>query len=206
MRACLGLLVFMGLSGPGVAQQMCAPEAVGNVPPCMVGTWTGENDMAERFDQMMGRLGADVMASARPESGKYLFIRIGSDGSFITSPLQAAADVAILSDTAFIGDFEANLAAAGGTGLFFAEGSEALTFCTRSGGWGIMSIEGDEGASAAPVRATGSGFVPAMRYACGGGTLQMFIDLPPPMGTVTYDLTRIPEAEIPPEFEAIFAE
>jgi hypothetical protein len=34
----------------------------------------------------------------------------------------------------------------------------------------------------------------------------MFIDLPPPMGTVTYDLTRIPDAEIPPEFEAIFAE
>jgi hypothetical protein len=200
------LIVVMCLCGPGVAQQTCAPEAAGDVPSCMVGTWTGKNDMAERFDQMMGRLGGDAWASARPDSGSHLFIRIGSDGSFITSPLQAAADVAILSDTAFIGSFEANLAAAGGTGLFFASGGEALSFCTRSGGWGIMSLEGDEGASAAPVRATGSGFVPAMRYACGGGTLQIFIDLPPPMGTVTYDLTRIPDAEIPPAFEAIFTD
>jgi hypothetical protein len=67
-----------------------------------------------------------------------------------------------------------------------------------------MSIEGDGGAAAAPVRSTGTGFVPAMRYACAGDSLQMFVDLPPPMGTVTYDLTRIPASAIPPEFEALF--
>lgn len=198
------LLLAVASAAPAAAQQMCAADAVGDVPPCMVGTWTGANDMAERFDQMMGRLGADVMAMARPESGQYLFMRIAADGSFVTSPMQASAYVGIFSDEAFIGDFEANLAAAGGTGLFFATGGEALSFCTRSGGWGIMSIEGEEGGAAAPVRSLGTGFVPAMRYECGGDRMQMFVDLPPPMGTVTYKLTRIPEAEIPPEFEALF--
>ncbi|MFM7335301.1 MAG: hypothetical protein ACKO2N_09655 [Tabrizicola sp.] len=202
MRVCLALLLL--LSGPAQAQEMCAAEAVGEVPSCMVGTWTGENDMADRLDQMLARLGADASVMARADSGRYLFIRIGSDGSFITSPMSAAADVTIFSDESFIGEFETNLAAAGGTGLFFAAPGEAMTFCTRSGGWGIMSIEGEGGAAAAPVRSTGSGFTPPMRYSCAEDSLQMFVDLPPPMGTVTYDLTRIPASAIPPEFEALF--
>ncbi|MBL9051577.1 MAG: hypothetical protein JNK19_15810 [Tabrizicola sp.] len=203
---CKSLVVLLFLSSPALAQQMCAADARGAVPSCMVGTWTGENDMEERMNQMFAQLPENVWASGRPGSGQNLFIRIGADGHFITSPMAAAADAAILSDSGFIAEFTANLQASGGTGYFSTSGTEDLAFCSLSGGWGVMSIEGEGGGAAAPVVAGGSGFTPAMRYACSGDSLQMFVDLPPPMGTVTYDLRRIPVADIPPEFEAIFAD
>ncbi len=176
------------------AQQMCTVEA-GSVPPCMVGTWVGSSDMAERLDQMLAGLPDDVRARAREGAGRSLFIRIEADGWFVTSTLSAAADVTFLTDAGSAEEMEVALQTTGGTGFFTAGAGDALAFCSLTGGFGTVTIDG------APAPVVPEGAMPdvPMRQTCEGDGMQMFVDLPPPMGTVTYDLARVPEADIPPE-------
>lgn len=192
MRA--GLVAVFLMTTPAVAQNMCTIEA-GSVPPCMVGTWVGQNDMAQRLEQMFAGLPEDVRAQALESSGRALFIRIESDGWFVTSTLSAGADVTFLTDSGSAEEMEVALQTTGGTGFFTADAGDALAFCSLTGGFGMATVDG------APAPVVPDGAMPdmPMRQTCAGDALQMFVDLPPPMGTVTYDLTRVPEADIPPE-------
>jgi hypothetical protein len=135
-------------------------------------------------------------------SGRSLFIRIESDGWFVTSTLSAGATVEFLSDRGSASEMEVSLRTTGGTGFFTASGGDALSFCSESGGFGIATING----TPAPIVPEGDLPAMPMRQTCAGDSLQMFIDLPPPMGTVTYDLIRVPEADIPPELREMLPE
>lgn len=190
------------VAAPASAQNMCTVLS-GSVPPCMVGTWIGQSNMAERLDSVLAALPETVRARAREGAGRSLFIRIESDGWFVTSTLSAAADVTFFSDTGASEEMEVSLRTTGGTGFFTAGGGDRLAFCSDTGGFGIATMNGEPipvvpGATAMPE-------VP-MRQTCAGDAMQMFVDLPPPMGTVTYDLARVPEADIPPELRDMLPE
>lgn len=200
MRAWLVLPVLM--SSAANAQNMCT-EFSGTVPSCMVGTWIGQSDIAERLDSVLAGLSEDVRARAREGSGGSLFIRIESDGWFVTSTLSAGADVTFFSSSGASENLELSLRTTGGTGYFSAGEGDALAFCSDTGGFGIATMNGEAipvTPGAAPMRD-----VP-MRQSCAGDAMQMFVDLPPPMGTVTYDLARVPEADIPPELRDMLPE
>jgi hypothetical protein len=184
------------LAGQALAQQACVAGEAGRVPDCMVGTWTGESDMAARFDAMMATMPASVRAQATAGSAHYLFLRVDPDGWFVTSPLAAAADATFLSDSGAAGTLRASLETSGGTGFFTAGAGDAMSFCMLTGGWGKVTLEGGEAMAAAPVARPATSPVP-MRWACSGDSLKLFVDLPPPMGTVTYGLSRIPDHEFP---------
>lgn len=196
------LVVMLLFSTAANAQNMCTVFS-GSVPPCMVGTWIGQSDMAERLDSVLAALPEDVRARAREGSGGSLFIRIESDGWFVTSTLSAGADVTFFSDTGASEEMEISLRTTGGTGYFTAGVGDALAFCSDTGGFGIATMNGEP----IPVvpDATPMPDVP-MRQTCAGDAMQMFVDLPPPMGTVTYDLARVPEADIPPELREMLPE
>lgn len=195
----IGLTIGMVLAAqPLAAQQMCTVEA-GSVPPCMVGTWLGGSDMAARFDAMFAGLPEDVRARAMESAGQNLFLRIEADGWYVTSALSADAEITFLGESGASETMAAALRTTGGTGFFTAGAGDALAFCAQTGGFGTASVDG----ATVPVVPEGAMPVIPMRQACAGDSLQLFVDLPPPMGTVTYDLSRIPEADIPPEVLAI---
>ena len=196
MRALAGMALAFGLAGPVAAQQACPPGTAGAVPACMVGTWTGESDMAQRLDMMLAGLPDSVRAQAQAGSAQYLFLRVDPDGWFVTSPLMAAADATFLSDSGASETLRASLETSGGTGFFTAGAGDAMGFCMLTGGWGKVTLEGGGAAAAAPVGPAVTGAVP-MRWGCAGDALSLYVDLPPPMGTVTYSLTRIPDHEFP---------
>lgn len=190
--------VVAGSGTTVLAQQMCT-DPVGSVPPCMVGTWLGHSDMAARFDAMMAGLPDDVRARALESAGQSLFMRIEADGWYVTSALSADADVTFLGSGGAAETLTASLRTTGGTGFFTAGAADALSFCAQTGGFGTVSLNGET----APVVPEGDVPVIPMRQACAGDALKLFVDLPPPMGTVTYSLERIPEASILPEVLAI---
>jgi hypothetical protein len=191
-----GLAVLVATAAQ--AQEMCTTPA-GSVPPCMVGTWLGGSDMAARFDAMFAGLPEDIRAQAMESAGQNLFLRIEADGWYVTSALSADAEVTFLGESGASETLELALRTTGGTGFFTAGAGDALAFCAQTGGFGTASV----GGAAVPVVPDGGMPVIPMRQSCAGDAMQMFVDLPPPMGTVTYDLTRIPEADIPPEVLAI---
>jgi hypothetical protein len=61
------------------------------------------------------------------------------------------------------------------------------------------TAEGSEGSQSLSIFVQPTPGMPStpMRYACTGDAMQMFVDLPPPMGTVTYDLVRVPISALP---------
>lgn len=187
-------IVVACVASPAATQTMCTVET-GLVPPCMVGTWVGSSDMAERMEMMFAGLPENVRAHAMESSGRALFIRIERDGWFVTSTLSAGADITFLTDSGSAGEMEVALRTTGGTGFFTAGSGDTLAFCSTTGGFATVTMDG----SPAPVVPDGDVSVMPMRQSCSGDELLMFVDLPPPMGTVTYTLDRVPEADIPPE-------
>lgn len=196
---CLSILA-VSLATPSLAQHLCLTDQ-GSVPPCMVGTWSGANDMAARLDQMFAGLPPEVAAAARPSSGQYLFVHIDAAGRFMSSPLEAAVDVNFFNTDGSVDWLTHELSSVGMFGQFHAGAGDALEFCAVEENLPVLTTtaEGAEGSRrhsmfVPPVPGMPA---PAMRYACAGDAMQMFVDLPPPIGTVTYDLIRISTRALP---------
>ena len=192
-----GLLAVM--AGAANAQQFCTADA-GNVPACMVGIWSGSNDMADRMEQIFAQMPEDVAAAARASSGQYLFMVVADNGRFVTSPMEAAVDVNFLNKDGSVDWLENELTAAGTIGQYTVGSGDAISFCMESPGPDTLTTKAEGAAGSIqqvmPLPAAGAGSV-AMRYECAGDALKMYVDLPPPIGTVTYDLFRIPADALP---------
>lgn len=198
----LSLLALLVLPLPVAAQQICpSASGPGRVPPCMTGYWTGSSDMAEKLDLLFRNLPDNVFASGRPSSAQFLFLHVAEDGWFATSPMAAAADATIFTDAvssggAFVANLEASMESEGGTGFFTTGAGDALGFCMIGGSWGSVTISGEGGSSTSTMGSVATHDVP-MRQTCSGDRLMIYVDLPDPMGTVTYALDRIPAAAVP---------
>lgn len=180
------------------AQTACLAPT-GSVPPCMVGIWSGSNDMVERMDAIFATLPDDVVAQMVPTSGQYLFLRVLPDGNFATSPTEAQADMAFLTEN---GADEVMIAVQtyGMSGYFAAGPGDALAYCKWSSGPDTMviesTVEGETTQQVTPLPAFGTSSVP-FRYECAGNSMNIFMDLPPPMGTITYAMTKVNESALP---------
>ncbi len=189
-------LIFLPASLP--AQTAClAPE--GRVPPCMVGIWSGSNDMVERMEAIFATLPDDVVAQMAPTSGQYLFLRVLPNGNFVTAPTDAQADIEFLTR-----DGADNVMIAvqtyGMSGYFTAGPDDALAYCKWSSGPDTITTESTvDGATyqdITPLPAFGTASVP-FRYECSGNSMNIFMDLQPPMGTITYTMTKVDESALP---------
>ncbi len=183
---------------PLPAQTACL-EPAGRVPACMVGIWSGSNDMVERMDAIFATLPDTVRAQMAPTSGQYLFLRVLPNGNFATSPSEAQADLNLLTpegaDQVMI-----KVQTYGMSGYFTAGPDDALAYCKWSSGPDTMTtqntVDGATYQEITPLPAFGTSSVP-FRYDCAGNSMRIFMDLPPPMGTITYFMTKVDESALP---------
>lgn len=190
------------------SQEFCT-EPAGNVPSCLVGTWSGSNNMVERFNQAFAGLPEDAMAAARPSSGQYLFLHVAENGRFVSSPMEAAMDATLLDAMGGAMWLEAELQSAGDIGQFTTGGGDAISFCIESPSIATVTTRGEseEGSFESPMALPAAGAVEMpMRYDCAENMFNMHVDLPPPIGTVTYQMTRIPVSGLPSDLSYMLSE
>jgi hypothetical protein len=88
----------------------------------------------------------------------------------------------------------------GMSGYFTAGPGDALAYCKWSSGPDTMviesTVEGETTQQVTPLPAFGTSSVP-FRYECAGDSMNIFMDLPPPMGTITYAMTKVNESALP---------
>lgn len=211
------LLILMSIFPlTGTAQEICTSPAPEPAPPCMVGTWFGNSDAAIKMQAILDGLPADIRARVGGDMGRYLQMSIYPDGYFVTSPFAGEVDGEFLGDdpgdeTIFHMDVSAGVSAGqiwttdfGAMGFCSAEGTGVATLMgTASNGMGDNS-ETANSAMAMP------GGTPSMSYMCDGDLLLVMVELPDPIGTVTYDLRKIApdrmDAETRDIIEGRFAE
>ncbi len=203
MRAHFAVLAALLIATcmPAAAQVACIAGA-GSVPPCMVGIWSGSNDMVDRLRAVFDTLPPEIEAAATPESGQYLFLRVQADGRFVTSPTRAQVNMTSMANGGML-DLQQSYESYGMAGFMTAGPGDALSYCKQSSGPDSLTVDAQtEGGSfvrTVPVPAFGTSGVP-FRYECGGAGLAIYMDLPPPVGTITFSMTRVPESAVPAEF------
>jgi hypothetical protein len=189
---------------PLAAQQVCSAPEPFDMPPCMVGAWFGESDMTEKMNGLLASVPENMRARMVEDMGRYLFIAIYDDGFFATSPLDGEIAGQFLSGRNTM-DFEMELEATPGHGCMWAGESGAIGFCTAPGAGMAFTTARAEGDShtAMSTFAPPSGDMSFFAQ-CDGDLMLMTSDLPAPIGTVTYELHRIPTREMPEGIRALY--
>jgi len=192
------LAALLTATSPALAAP-CIPEIADPVPACMVGVWSGTSNMAEVLEAFFATLPEDVRAMARAPAGGALFLNVGAAGQYYAAPLSMGAD-ATFSGDAGSSTMQVDVTTTGATGQFYTSPTGQISFCNATGG-ASFTISGDGARETGMIPAMGApaGAAPPMRYTCEEANLQIMVDLPPPMSTVTYSLNRVDAALVPRE-------
>jgi hypothetical protein len=203
MRIAVTLLALVGPL-PLAAQDVCPAPQPFDMPPCMVGAWVGESDMADKMNAMLARVPANMRAQMGGDMGRYLFLAVYADGFFATSPLAGDIDGQLRTEGGRT-DFHIDLVATPGHGWMWAGESGAIGFCTDPHAGMAFTTFTSEGSS----QVMSSPFAPpsgdmSFTALCDGDLMLMTSDLPEPIGTVTYEMHRITMPELPAEVRALY--
>ncbi len=200
------------LPGAMLAQELCEGAGPFEMPPCLVGTWFGESDMAVRMQAILDSVPEHMRANMGGDMGRYLQISIYDDGYFVTSPLEGQINGAFFGDDP--GDetlFSMDLTAGVSAGQMWATDFGAMGFCSEEG-TGVATLgvvatnEMGRKEGMASSAAAMPGGTPNMSYICEGNSLMVFVELPDPIGTVTYDLQRVAPDRMDAETRRIIEE
>ncbi|SLN21950.1 hypothetical protein [Roseisalinus antarcticus] len=184
------------------AQGICA----GDLPapdPCLVGNWIGENTAGMAVRDALERMpGVDVLPDVPPALG----LTIYEDGLYVTLPFATNATTLIDDeDGDGISVLITDLAIGTEVGRIWGDGG-TLSFCTLEVTPPLLNMDmtasdGTRGAAGFAVTEIG-GFTPAIGYTCSDGFLMLDVQLPQPIGTVYYQLSRIADSR----FDETFAD
>ena len=201
-----GVLTF-GLAESALAQTSCEAVLPASIPACMVGAWYGSSDATEKFQSILDSIPSEEMrARVSGSMGQDLAIGIYSDGYYATWPTGGSLDGEMRSgDEGMV--FGMDLEISPSLGWMSVSGSGKLQFCTVSGG-GVLTTQTQgmhgETADTFTMSALPSGFDADIDVLCEGGTLQMLMNLPAPIGTVTYTLHRLPASRMTDDFRRLY--
>lgn len=202
------VLATLVLASPASAQDICSGPQPFDMPSCMVGAWYGDSDMATKMNAILAGLPADVRARMGGDMGRYLFLAVYPDGFFATSPMAGDVDGLFRTEGGTT-DFTMDLIATPGSGWMWMIDGGGMGFCTNPGaGHGLMQTTASNGMGTNnEVAISGlapGGFAPTMSATCDDDLMLMHVDLPDPIGTVTYEMHRIPVSAMDPSFRTLY--
>ncbi|QBY01535.1 hypothetical protein E2K80_13050 [Rhodophyticola sp. CCM32] len=201
MRFSLPLFLTAALAGPGAAQTCESP--VGPIETCLVGAWIGSSTIPEAMEAMMRAMPDNVRASFN-DLGRPVAMIIYEDGFFETFPMGANGNATFEDEDGEITRVEMNAQTITSAGYITAMGG-MLDICHLPGGagglTGEMTVTTSDGSATVPVAPPPGpqSFNPVITYTCSGNSMQQMVALPAPLGTITYDMARVPLSAFPEE-------
>ena len=209
MRCTLALplvlpLVLAAAATPALSQTCEAPA--GPIETCLVGAWIGSSTIPEAMERMMRAMPDNIRANFN-DFGRPVGIIIYDDGFFETFPMGANGNAAFRDDDGEITSVQMTAQTITTAGYMTALGG-TMDLCYLPGGRGgingEMTVTTSDGSATMPLTApTGpSTFNPVVSYTCSGNSMQQHVALPAPLGTITYDMTRVAMDLFPEEMRS----
>ena len=207
LRSVVATVLALGFTGTAMAQIGCEPPEPASIPACMVGAWYGSSDAAEKFQSILDSIPSEEMrARVSGSMGQDLAIGIYSDGYYATWPVTGSLDGEMRSDNESM-VFGMDLEISPSLGWMSVSEGGKLQFCTVSGG-GVLTTQTQgihgETADTFTLAPLPSGYDSDIDVLCEGGTLQMLMHLPAPIGTVTYTLHHLPASRMTDDFRRLY--
>lgn len=193
MRPALCLALMLTAS-PALSQATCtAPH--GPLETCLVGAWVGSSTIPEALQAAMMSM-PDAVRANFSSIGAPVGMIIYDDGFFETFPLGAEGAAQFQDRDGDLTTFEMTGQTVTTAGYISAIGG-TLDLCYLPGGMGNlngeMTVTSDGTSTTVPLFAVPENtFNPVITYSCIGDVMQQNVALPAPIGTITYDLVRVP--------------
>lgn len=201
MRHALPLILAVVLAAPAGAQTCDSP--VGPIESCVVGAWIGSSTIPEAMERAMRAMPENVRANFN-DFGRPVAMIIYEDGFFETFPMGANGNAVFEDDDGNVTRVEMNAQTITSAGYLTAMGG-MLDICHLPGGagglTGEMTVTTSDGSATMPLAPPPGpqSFNPVITYTCSGNSMQQMVALPAPLGTITYDLARVPLSAFPEE-------
>jgi hypothetical protein len=198
-------LALLALTANPVLAQTCT-EPAGPIETCLVGAWIGSSTIPEAMERMLQAMPDNIRANFN-DFGRPVAIIIYEDGFFETFPMGANGNAAFRDADGNVTSVEMNAQTITTAGYMTALGG-TLDLCYLPGGagglTGEMTVTTADGSATAPLAAPpgATSFSPVITYTCAGNSMQQHVALPAPLGTITYDLSRVDLDLFPEEMRA----
>lgn len=189
------------LSATQAAQAQSCSEPAGPIETCLVGAWVGSSTIPQALERAMQSM-PDAVRANFSAMGQPVGMIIYDDGFFETFPIGAEGVVDFVDDDGDVTTYEMVGQTVTTAGYMTALGG-MLDLCYLPGGAGgmngQMTVTTGGGSATAPLMAPPgpNTFSPVITYTCSGDTMQQNVALPAPIGTITYDLIRVPASAFP---------
>lgn len=198
MRRALPLLLSLA-AGPALAQATCEAPT-GPIETCLVGAWVGSSTIPQALEQAMRSM-PDNVAASFSAFGRPVGMIIYDDGFFETFPITADGFATFVDSDDTVTSFEMVAQTITTAGYISAIGG-TLDLCYLPGALGgingEMTVTTDGNSTTVPLMAVPENtFNPVITYSCSGDNMQQNVALPAPIGTITYNLTRVPNDAFP---------
>lgn len=200
------LYTLIALAAPlPLSAQVACPSGNPTIelPDCMVGSWGGSANISERLEAMLARMPAAARTEIRSNLLQGLFQRIYEDGFYVSAPWAGYAEfVPPGSDVEFRMDVLGEPTAGW---MWPISGAEQFDFCVVPGtSHATFNFSSPGGSTTLNTRGLPSNnWKPEITMTCGGDAMQMLVALPEPIGTVTYEFTRLPDAPLPEALQSL---
>lgn len=197
------LLPLALLPLPLHAQTCEAP--VGPIETCLVGAWVGTSTIPAALERAMQSMPDNIRANFQG-IGALVTMVIYDDGFFETFPIAASGVAAFRDDEGDVTTFEMTGQTITTVGYITAL-SGTLDLCYLPGAQGNLTgeiiVTTPDASTTVPVFAMPENtFTPVITYTCAGDRMQQMVALPAPLGTITYDLSRVPVEMLEEALEA----
>ncbi len=187
------LLPLIVVSSPAFSQTCDVPA--GPIETCLVGAWIGSSTIPQALERAMQSM-PDAIRANFNDFGRPVGMVVYDDGFFETFPMGANGSAAFRDDDGDVTTFQVNGQTTTTVGYMTALGG-TLDLCylpsAQGNLTGEMTVTTPDGSSTVPIFAMpDNAFTPVITYTCSGNRMQQMVALPAPLGTITYDLSRVP--------------
>lgn len=198
MRHALFLPLLLA-APPALSQAVCT-EPVGPIETCLVGAWVGTSTIPDALERAMNSM-PDAVRANFSSLGQPVGMIIYDDGFFETFPIGAEGVADFVNTQGDVATYEFTAQTVTTVGYITALGG-TLDLCylpaAQGNLTGQMTVTTSGTSTTVPLFAVPENtFTPVITYTCSGDTMQQNVALPAPIGTITYDLIRVPVEAFP---------
>lgn len=181
------------------AQATCVAPT-GPIETCLVGAWVGSSTIPDALQRAFQSM-PDAVRANFSSIGAPVGMIIYDDGFFETFPLGVEGAAQFQDSEGDLTTFEMTAQTITTAGYITALGG-TLDLCylpaAQGNLSGEMTVTTDGTSTTVPLFAIPENtFNPVITYSCIGDNMQQNVALPAPIGTITYDLVRVPTAAFP---------
>lgn len=198
MHRTLPFLLILAAS-PALSQATCTAPS-GPLETCLEGAWVGTSTIPQALQTAMQSM-PDAVRANFSSLGQPVGMIIYDDGFFETFPLGVEGAAQFRDSEGDLTTFEMTGQTVTTAGYMSAIGG-TLDLCYLPAAQGNlngeMTVTTDGTTTTVPLFAIPENtFSPVITYTCSGDRMQQNVALPAPIGTIIYDLVRVPLEAFP---------